>query len=181
MTETTPTPDGRTPLRRRVLLGAAFAAVFVAGGLIFGGVSLAAEQAAAGGMAAMHHGMHGHAMMRDHLERMLTEVGASPEQKAKIEARMREAMQSMGPVHERLRATHGELHRLLLAPTIDRAAIEKLRADRMADFDQVSRNLVQALVDAAEVLTPEQRAKLGQIMAQRHGEHMGGMDHMDPM
>ena len=49
------------------------------------------------------------------------------------------------------------MHKLLTASTIDRAALEKVRAERLAEADRVSRELVNALADVAEVLTPEQR------------------------
>jgi Spy/CpxP family protein refolding chaperone len=74
-------------------------------------------------------------------------------------------------VHERLAATHGQIHRLLAAPTVDRAALEQLRAARMADMDQASKVLVQAMADAADVLDARQREKLGTMMAQHHAMH----------
>ena len=49
---------------------------------------------------------------------------------------------------------------LLTQPTVDRAAIEALRAEQMALADAASKRFAQALGDAAEVLTPEQRRKL---------------------
>jgi protein CpxP len=159
-------PAARKPgsVARRLLLGAAFAATFVAGGLIFSGAPAAAVE-----MAMSHAGMH--AMMKAHIEKMLTEVDATPDQRARIHSILMNAMQSMGPMHEKLASAHGDLHRLLTAPTIDRAALEQLRAERMADFDQASKTLVQSMADAAEVLTPAQRAKLGTLMAQQHHEH----------
>ncbi|HEY1879994.1 MAG TPA: Spy/CpxP family protein refolding chaperone [Caulobacteraceae bacterium] len=153
------------PGARTWWLAAAFAGVFVAGGLTFSGVSLAADQ-----MGAAHGEGHMqmHAMMAEHLDKALAAVDATPDQKARIHQIMRGAMQSMGPMHQQMAGTHTELHRLLTAPVIDRAALEKLRADRIADVDQASRRLVGALADAAEILTPEQRAKLGQMMMQEH-------------
>jgi protein CpxP len=152
---------------RKLLLGVAFAGAFVAGGLVFSGATLAAE-----GMA-MHGGGHMamHAMMEGHVDKMLAAVDATPDQKARVHEILKGAMQSMGPLHERLASAHVELHQLLIAPTIDRAALEHLRAEKMADVDQASRTLVQALGDAAEVLTPEQRAKVGKLMAEHHSEH----------
>jgi Spy/CpxP family protein refolding chaperone len=154
-----PTPKG--PLMRRLLLGAAFAATFVAGGLAFTGAAAGAAE------IAMAHGGHGgmHAMMAGHIDKMLAEVDATPDQRARIHAILASAMQSMGPLHERLAGTHGELHHLLAAPVIDRAALEQLRAARIADIDQASRTLVGALADAADVLSPAQRARLASEMA----------------
>ena len=41
-----------------------------------------------------------------------------------------------------------------------RADLEKLRAEQVGAADAVSKRVVQAIADAAEVLTPEQRKKL---------------------
>jgi Spy/CpxP family protein refolding chaperone len=48
----------------------------------------------------------------------------------------------------------------LTAPTIDRTAIERLRAEQIALADTASKRIAQALADATEVLNPEQRRKI---------------------
>jgi DNA-binding response OmpR family regulator len=50
--------------------------------------------------------------------------------------------------------------RVAAAPTIDRARLEALRVDQMQLADQASQRITAALVEAAEVLTPAQRADL---------------------
>jgi protein CpxP len=153
---------------RRVVLGLAFAGSFLAGGVILSGPSAIAMQAAMEHVAGHGGGMH--AIMRAKLDRMLAQVDATPEQKDKIHTIWRDAMLSTGPVHSRLMGVHGELHHLLLAPTVDRAALEQLRTERLSDLDQVSKVWVQAMADSAEVLTPAQRAKLSALVAQHHHE-----------
>ena len=167
-----PSPAPSSPLRR-LLLGAAFAATFVAGGLVASGApAMAFEMAMDSASMGDHGGMHGmHGMGQAHLEHMLTEVGASADQKAKIHAIMKTAFEAMKPLHEKMADTHRQLHQLLAAPTIDRAALEQLRAARIADFDQASKIMVQAMADAAEVLPPEQRAKLAGLMAEHRHHH----------
>ena len=49
---------------------------------------------------------------------------------------------------------------LLTQPSVDRAAIEALRTEQLALADAASKRFTQALGDAAEVLTPEQRRKI---------------------
>ena len=63
---------------------------------------------------------------------------------------------------------HHQLLALITAPTIDRAALENLRAEHIAAADRASKVLAQALADAADVLTPAQRAKLGAMAAEHH-------------
>lgn len=157
---------------RRLLFGAALAATFVAGGLTGSGAIAWAADMAQG--HAMGHGMgHGdmHAMTGAHIDEMLAKLDATAEQSSRIHTILKDAMTTMGPVHQRLAGAHGEIHRLLAAPTIDRGALEQLRASRMADIDQASKVMVQAMADAAEVLSPAQREKLGAMMAQHHPMH----------
>jgi len=74
-------------------------------------------------------------------------------------------------LHSDMGDLHGALITLLTAPTIDRAALEQLRATEIGKLDQASKAAVQAMADAAEVLSPDQRAKLGAMIAehQHHG------------
>lgn len=54
------------------------------------------------------------------------------------------------------------------APSVDAAAAESVRQQMVARHDQASKRTLQAMLDVANVLTPEQRAKLGErLKAQR--------------
>ena len=71
-----------------------------------------------------------------------------------------------------LRDSHGS-HRdalisLLQEPVIDRAALEEIRRAELELAESASRSLVQALADAAEVLTPEQRMELVELGQRFH-------------
>ncbi len=98
------------------------------------------------------------------IERMVKhvaiEIDATEEQQNRITALVTAAAKDLKPVHDRLRATGKEIHDLLLADPIDRTALEKLRAERLAEAETISKNLVGALADVAEVLSPEQRKVL---------------------
>ncbi|MHA1152676.1 MAG: Spy/CpxP family protein refolding chaperone [Alphaproteobacteria bacterium] len=112
------------------------------------------------------------------IERMVKhaaiEIDATPDQQAKIIALATAVAKDLKPVHDRMRATGKDLHDLLLADTIDRAALERLRAERLADAEQISKNLVSALADVAEVLSPEQRKVLDARISQFRFMHRGG-------
>jgi periplasmic protein CpxP/Spy len=56
---------------------------------------------------------------------------------------------------------------IFAAPNVDAAAAESVRAQMQAQHDQASRRTLQAMLDIGKVLTPEQRAKLGERMKQR--------------
>ncbi len=102
--------------------------------------------------------------LKARIERMVKhvaiEIDATAEQQDRITALVTAAAMDLKPVHDRLRATGKEIHDLLLADPIDRTALEKLRAERLAEAETISKNLVGTLADVAEVLSPEQRKVL---------------------
>jgi Spy/CpxP family protein refolding chaperone len=134
------------------------------------------------GMMGWHHHRHGagpmdpEAMARridKGVEWVLSDVGASPEQKQKVAAIAKQAAAEMAPLRERHVKARQQAMDILAAPSVDRAALEKLRADELQAAEGVSRRITQALGDIAEVLTPEQRAKLKERMQQRMGRRWG--------
>jgi periplasmic protein CpxP/Spy len=114
---------------------------------------------------SMHGGRMGHGSMFGFgPERMfdfaLSSVGATSEQKLKIVTIAQSAMQELRPLRDRRYTASLKLAILLKADTVDRAAIEKLRAEEFAAFEAGSKRAAQALSEAAEVLTPAQRQQL---------------------
>jgi periplasmic protein CpxP/Spy len=104
------------------------------------------------------------------------EIDATADQQDKLRAIVRDAVKDLLPVREKIIAARATGRELLTQPTIDRAAIEKLRVDVIATHDAVSKRLVQAVADAAEVLRPEQRRKIGDMVAAHRG-HWGPWGH----
>ena len=105
------------------------------------------------------------------LDHMLEQIDATPEQEKKLWAIIDAARADIRPVARELRGTREEIAAIIGAPTIDRAAAEKLRSERIATLDDASKKAMTALLDAADVLTPEQRAKLLEHFKERrsHG------------
>ena len=119
----------------------------------------------------MDHGMSGPGGMS---ERMLTAVGASAEQKTKIRDLLKAAHDDGHKQHDSERELHQKMMALMAAPQVDAAAAEGLRQQMQAQRDVASKRHLQAMLDVAAVLTPEQRQKLAdrmkarQDMMQRH-------------
>ena len=68
------------------------------------------------------------------------------------------------------RQLHDQQHALLTQPNVDVAAVEALRQQMLAQHDQASQRITQALVQASRVLSPEQRKLIGEhrAMLERH-------------
>jgi Spy/CpxP family protein refolding chaperone len=108
------------------------------------------------------------------------ELDASADQQAKLEAIVKSAVTDLAPMRDKVRATREKVRELLTASTVDRGAIEKLRAEQVATMDTLSKRIAQAVGDAAEVLTPDQRRKLGEMLPPlgEPGRGPGGYWHM---
>jgi protein CpxP len=115
------------------------------------------------------------ASIEEHADRavrhLAIEIDATAEQQDKLRAIVTAAVKDLQPLHDQARAAHQRAHDLLTQPTIDRAQLEKARSEQIALWDAASKRITQAIADAAEVLTPEQRQKLGKLMS--HGRHHG--------
>ena len=114
-----------------------------------------------------HHG--GFANMTDaqiekKIDRMVKhaaiEIDATPEQQAKITKLFVAVVKDVKPMRGQMRDSGRKIHDLLLADKIDREALEKIRAARLADAERVSKTIVNAVAEAAEVLSPDQRKVL---------------------
>jgi periplasmic protein CpxP/Spy len=97
---------------------------------------------------------------------LAVEIDASNEQQDKLRGIVKGLVRDLLPMREKALAARERGRALLTQPSIDRAAIEALRAEQLALADGASRRLTQALGDAAEVLTPEQRRKLDERLAE---------------
>ena len=115
-------------------------------------------------------------------DRLLDRVGASAEQKTRIRDIYRAAHADIAKTHEAQRDLHRQMATLMSAPQIDAAAAEALRQKITAGHDAVSKRMLQARLDASAVLTPEQRRKLSEYLAQRREmreRHWRERQHLD--
>ena len=116
------------------------------------------------------------AFVQHMIGRALDSVGASAEQENKVHDIVVAKFAEIAPNPDARTALRKHALELLAAPTIDRAEVEKVRAQAVADFDAKSRTVVGGLLEIADQLTPDQRARLSaQIEAMpAHGPMMMG-------
>lgn len=172
---TAPRTDGsRTNAKRRWTI-----AGLAAGSIALAGAAWHAH-ARAHAAAFGRHGWHGPIYpesMGRRIDAMvawaLADIDAAPEQRARIAAIAKAAANDLAPLRERHREARRKSLELLAAPTIDRAQLEALRVEQMQLGDTVTRRMLQALLDAADVLNAEQRALLVQKWRQRRQGQRG--------
>lgn len=135
--------------------------------LIAGSLVLAAAAPAV--MAQPHHrGPGGPGLMGGHqLMEMLDDVGASEQQRQQIEAIFKAAREDLRAQMKDGMGHHQQLMKLWTAPNIDAAAIDALRKQQLVQHEKASARMQQAMIDAGRVLSPEQRAKIGERMNKR--------------
>lgn len=116
-----------------------------------------------------------------HIDHMLDGLGASDAQRTQIKQIAAAAAADLRGQREAGRALHERGMQIFAAPNIDAAAAESVRAQIQAQRDQASRRVLQAMLDIGKVLTPEQRAKLGERMKQRSAAMQERMQRMERM
>lgn len=120
------------------------------------------------------HGGHGMMMfggsperMGRRIDQMLDGLNATDAQRTQIKQIAAAAATDLRAQHETGKGLRERSLQIFAAPNVDAAAAESVRAQMLAQHDQVSRRTLQAMLDVSRVLTPEQRAKVGERMKQR--------------
>lgn len=108
------------------------------------------------------------------VKRMLARVDATEEQRAKVNVIAKAAAGDLRGLRGKQQELRAKGIELLAAPKVDRAAIESLRAEQIKLADEASKRVSLALADTADVLTPEQRAKMAERIKERHSRHHHG-------
>lgn len=170
---TQPSTSGSANPRRRFFKRAAVATLIAA---VAAGIGVKAF--AHGGIGGWHRaGFMGApldpARLDERLDRMLkhlyVEIDATDAQKQQLAPIVKAAVQDLLPLRSRLRDARRQAIELLSQPSIDRAALETLRAEQVSLAEQASKRFVQALADVADVLTPAQRKQVAERLGRWHG------------
>ncbi len=101
------------------------------------------------------------------VDRFLKGVDASEAQRTQVKQIVRTASAELKPIHETVRALRAQGQQLFTAPVVDARAVEANRVQLVAQHDQASKRISQAMLDISAVLSPEQRVKLAQQAKQR--------------
>lgn len=186
---TTPSPPQRSRAakshrcRRRKLWHRATTVLLVAGAVV-GSVYLltpASSARAFGVFGPPHHCHHapGHwrgpdkeemqAHARIAAERVLDRIDATDGQREIILGVVDRAVADLAEISGDRFELRREILSELTAPSVDRASLESLRRRKLAVFDRLSRRVVDAVGEIAEVLSLEQRREIADHFRGRHG------------
>jgi Spy/CpxP family protein refolding chaperone len=97
---------------------------------------------------------------------VLSRVEATEEQKTRIKAIVQAALGDLAQVRDQHLQHRQAFIEALKQPSVDRAALHQLRQAELGLAESASQRLVDAIADAADVLTPEQRGKLAEMASQ---------------
>ena len=158
---TTGKTAGRKRRRRWTLISVAGVLALVIAGTTWGAMA----------HSDRHKGGHGFGWFAEKkIERMLDKVEASDDQRARVHAIVKAAVADLQEVRGLKREVRQDLVAALTKESIDRAELEALRQRKLETVDRMSQRMLTALADAAEVLTPAQRAELAEKW-KSHGRH----------
>jgi len=107
------------------------------------------------------------------VDKALTGTDATTDQKKKVTDILQAAFKDMKPLHDKRVENRKAMADAMQAPTIDKAKIETLRQEQMKVSDAGSKRFTQALTDAGDVLSVQQRQAFFKKWSDRaeHGNH----------
>ncbi len=107
------------------------------------------------------------------VDRALTGTDATADQKKKVSTIIEQAFTDMKPLHDKRVENRKAMADAMQAPTIDKAKIEALRQEQIKTADAGSKRFTQALTDAGDVLSVQQRQAFFKKWSERgeHGHH----------
>ena len=94
------------------------------------------------------------------VKHLAIEIDATQEQQDKIVALVTPAVINMKTVRTEMRGTGWELGSLLTADDVDPQAIEELRAEKLAEANEISKEWANVVTEVAMVLNADQRETL---------------------
>ncbi|MES2098641.1 MAG: Spy/CpxP family protein refolding chaperone [Pseudomonadota bacterium] len=112
------------------------------------------------------------------VDRMLDGLNATDAQRTQIKQIATAAAADLKTQRDAARGLREKGLQIFTAPSVDSAAAEALRQQMSAQHEQASKRMLQAMLDVANVLTPEQRARIGERMKERQAVMKDRMQRM---
>jgi protein CpxP len=113
------------------------------------------------------------------IDHMLDGLGVTDAQRAQIRQILKTAGTDLKTQREANRGARDRAEQIFTAPAVDANAAEALRQQMETQHDQASKRMLQAMLDVSRVLTPDQRAKIGERMKERQAIMKDRMQRME--
>lgn len=112
------------------------------------------------------------------LDHLLDGLGTTDAQRSQIRQIATAAAADLKAQRDAGRGLHQRAAQIFTAPTVDASAAENLRQQMLTQQDQSSKRELQAMLDIAQVLTPAQRARIGERLHDRQAMMQDRMQRM---
>lgn len=112
------------------------------------------------------------------VDHMLDGLNATEAQRTQIKQIAMTASADMKAQRDSGRSLREKGVQIFAAPSVDAGAAESVRLQLNALHDQGSKRMLQAMLDVAKVLTPEQRAKIAERLKERQAVAQDRMQRM---
>ena len=100
-------------------------------------------------------------------EKVLDRVDATDEQREEVDALLDEIVPEVFAMKLEGRALKQRIHEALGAEQIDPVELEALRKEALVMADKASKKAVEGVLRASEILTPEQRAEIHEMIEEK--------------
>lgn len=107
-------------------------------------------------------------MFEGHVEFMIHSLDLSPQQQATVKSIIEQAHQKFGPSMHEAHDLHVQIQAAALSDNFDATNLRLLIEAHKAALEDLIVGMAQTESDIYRVLTPEQRTKLQQMIAQHH-------------
>ena len=125
---------------------------------------LGASGAAYARWGRSNHGERAERFIKWQINDMLSEIDASDEQSAAVNAMLDDLLAKAKPVLEEHRNTRGEFREMVLSDEPDREALHRLIDERSSRFVKLLHEAAAAALDVNETLSSEQREELREVL-----------------
>lgn len=132
-----------------------------------GSLAQAQPMGPGGGHGGHGGGPGGHGGMMMLHGRALEAIGATADQQTRIREIFKAARDDVRKQHEAAGDLRAQMMAVFTATTVDARAAEAVRVKMAAVREADSKRMLQAMIDAAALLSPEQRQKLAEQMGKR--------------
>jgi len=101
-------------------------------------------------------------------QQTMDEIGATEDQRSSLRVLFEDTLPTLKSLHDEGRALREEMQEVFLySETVDRGEVEVLRVDAVDLFDRASATMMDLMVDAANVLSMDQRQALHELREER--------------